>query len=922
MIPIIPRNPHPIDRARRLPPMQAEAAFGSKSRARDPRGARGVRGGVGVVSLTELVLRDRCHEGCRVMRCSRGGAPVDDVVAVAADAADGEDVCCCVGVMGGWVPESPTTTTANSIGASTSTGSSGSGSGSGSGGSSLPPAAPPPPPPARRPAPSRACAAAAAVAPRPPVQVTVTPAAALRTSGPTVPPLFTPTPPPSGASAKSSSPQTPLPPSMIILGGTGPLPPQSQSPSQSQSQSQSQSPSQSHPPQPLPSLPSPSPPSTSPSQLPPTHAPLPPSAQLPPRPPPQAPSSSSSGSTFVPTHSHSHSFSFTSHANSIPAFFAHPPGSGPAHTHTQQANHTQQSAQASTTSSSSPAQNQNALTPQTPAPAPPSFPSPIATNSPTTPAPPNGLPPTNSRPTPPNSTPVVTPTPATTTASTPTSASASKPAHPVYDASSSSTIVRYFENPYSCGLLQLKVIRGFDLRLGGTRKPNPFCVIHKASEPSNTSKRLKTKSLYQESDPVWEEEFQIEMPNSSDPDIQIDVFSHNRFFSSDEFIGKVILVDVRRVKAFEGKQLLENEGSPTPGSLSISYQYVPANDRNRNYRIAKEYESHLISFMSHPGLILPSAICDAMISDDSVAVTMTRLLNRDGSSMMLVLKFLREDIGSATQQTQNILFRANTPATKLLAHYFKLIGYQYLVQTLQPLTRNLVADPSHYEVEPEKASPDENLEDNARRLASVIQNLVVAVCNSADNIPGNIKTVLRQVKLRLDELKHAPNISVIALFFLRFVVPAVINPEQYYLASVDEVKPETRRALALVGRVFQWLVNLKAEGATEDKVFSVVKPFFNLPLRSLLEVFISKLLDSSLGPPDQPHSVLTSEDYVKLLAVLVNKMVYLEQPKRVLLESKYKERLQQANFPKSEKKVLKQQFSQMMSILSSARSKS
>ncbi|KAH3757911.1 RasGTPase-activating protein [Pelomyxa schiedti] len=646
-----------------------------------------------------------------------------------------------------------------------------------------------------------------------------------------------------------------------------------------------------HPPQlPSPSLPiaqrkpslTPSPPTVLPTHttvLPPVQAPMPPpQKQAPSRPPGQA-------SASVSSRGHSQSFSYGPHSTSAPLLQVQLNASAPE-------------------------------PPVFPAPLPVTQSQSISNQSPLPPAPaPSPPPPVSPVATPFQPTPPPTATICNNTASSqPILSAAQASPSPSYNASS--TIVRYFENPYSCGLLQLKVLRGFDLRLGGTRKPNPFCVIHKVSDPPNTGKRLKSKSFFQESEPVWEEEFQIEMPNSADADIQIDVFSHNRFFSSDEFLGKIILLDVRRIKNFEGKQRLESDSST--GSLSVSYQYVPTNDRNVNYRIAREYESNLITFLSHPGLVLPSSICDTMIADDSVAVTITRLLNRDGSTMMLVLSLLKEDIGTATQQTQNTLFRANSPATKLLAHYFKLIGYQYLVQTLQPLISTLVADPSHCEVEADKMSPDESIDENAKKLAAIIQNLVVAVCNSVEAVPSNIKTVLRQVKIRLDELRHPSNIAVVALFFLRFVVPAIINPEQYYLASVDEVKPETRRALSLVGRVFQWLVNLKSDGTSEDKVFVVVKPYFTFQLRSILEVFISKLMDSTVGPADQPHSVLSAEDYIKLLAILVNKMVSLEQAKRMQLEAKFDQRLKQANFPKSEKKVLKQQFSQMMTILFSS----
>ena len=110
------------------------------------------------------------------------------------------------------------------------------------------------------------------------------------------------------------------------------------------------------------------------------------------------------------------------------------------------------------------------------------------------------------------------------------------------------------------------------------------------------------------------------------------------------------------------------------------------------------------------------AICDAMKTDDTVALILVRVFNKKQLARKFVGTLLADDINLSIMSTHcqtsivliksdsNVaLLRLDTMATRTAKHYFKLIGYNYLRTVLGQHIERILADTSHYEIDPSRA---------------------------------------------------------------------------------------------------------------------------------------------------------------------------------------------------------------------------
>lgn len=83
------------------------------------------------------------------------------------------------------------------------------------------------------------------------------------------------------------------------------------------------------------------------------------------------------------------------------------------------------------------------------------------------------------------------------------------------------------------------------------------------------------------------------------------------------------------------------------------------------------------------------------------------------------------------------LFRANSMTTRLLTHFAKTYGYNYVRMTLQPLIFSLLEKPAEtsFELDPTRAGPKDNIDRNADHLKVVCQALLDLIYNSLPRVP-------------------------------------------------------------------------------------------------------------------------------------------------------------------------------------------
>lgn len=495
---------------------------------------------------------------------------------------------------------------------------------------------------------------------------------------------------------------------------------------------------------------------------------------------------------------------------------------------------------------------------------------------------------------------------------------------PSYDNATVRNLMDNF-NVYKNPLLTLSVEGGSGLRTAHGHKPSPFCLVSLVHQDGHVEQKHKTKTSLQEQNPQWDEEVALEIPNTV-TGIRVEVLSY-RLLHKNTLFG---LVEIPRAqfgvcmfRPLELQQTKEDQErlhkhkhskDHTPGQISMHWTFTTALERNMDFRIARDCYSQIEAILLSPGYYITSAICGGA-TEDTVALTLVRLFNRRGQAKQLVVRLLTDDMGMAIAANKPLL-RADSSGTRAAKHYFKLIGHGFLARTLEPQLLAILEDTAHFETEPERARPGEDVIANAERLAIVSRAVVNSIFQDFHGIPLNIRQTLFELKQILTDTYKQPDLSRIlglSLFFLRFVCPSIMFPEQYYICT-DEISPEARRVLTLITKVIQCVANTKQELAEVDPSLRPVLPEIDT-LRIPMEEFLNQLMETpSGGTPDEPHSILRDDDYPKILSALLRKIT----EKWDCIDKSLNTKLIARPLPPEEEYRVKRDFAALKSIIGMA----
>ena len=144
------------------------------------------------------------------------------------------------------------------------------------------------------------------------------------------------------------------------------------------------------------------------------------------------------------------------------------------------------------------------------------------------------------------------------------------------------------------------------------------------------------------------------------------------------------------------------------------------------------------------------------------------------------------DMGVNAKLEANLLFRGNTLLTKSLDLHMRRLGKEYLEETLCDKLREINEKDPDCEVDPNKVSSQHELDRNWRRLINCTEEVWRAIYNSVQRCPQELRVIFRHIKACAEDrygdfLRTVKYSSVSGFLFLRFLVPAVLNPKLFGL---------------------------------------------------------------------------------------------------------------------------------------------
>jgi neurofibromin 1 len=236
----------------------------------------------------------------------------------------------------------------------------------------------------------------------------------------------------------------------------------------------------------------------------------------------------------------------------------------------------------------------------------------------------------------------------------------------------------------------------------------------------------------------------------------------------------------------------------------------------------------------------------------------------------------------ATQE-ENTLFRIDNMASKMFKFYSKIVGVNYLFQSLARVINELelvVSEKEHdvekgkasildinMEVDPTRFQDDVDKDANLFQLSFTCQKIIQVIIANENKIPQEFRRLFTRMKFAILSRFNSNEAVYKALggfLFLRFICPAITAPGVYGILEQNP-SPKLQRQLVLVAKVIQNVANMSK--VTKESFMDELAVFRdkNIPK---IKGFYDQILDVQKMERAQPNSkVITVPEEVRLNAL-------------------------------------------------------
>ncbi|GAA5895340.1 hypothetical protein JCM8208_005983 [Rhodotorula glutinis] len=335
-------------------------------------------------------------------------------------------------------------------------------------------------------------------------------------------------------------------------------------------------------------------------------------------------------------------------------------------------------------------------------------------------------------------------------------------------------------------------------------------------------------SVRKGSSPYWNESFVFnDLPPFVAP-VTIRVLQMAKHSSRPVLIGSatVRIPDLPRQQSIEDwwavKPPTSAKSSDVVGELSLGVRV------NEEVVLpSRDYDAMLQLLSDDADADLATDIAHEFPSDlEEVTKTLMRIYQAESVLLSRILRLadLEVDHNALSQRSAAILFRGNTILTKSVELYLRLTGAEYLDASIGEVIRRIVAEKVEIEIDPMKLRPgtkDKELQSNVHLLREWALTLFNAIYDAREKCPHDLRQIFAHIQSAVvdkygegEDQKNTRWTCVSAFIFLRFFVPAVLNPKLFFIVP-GPPDPKSQRTLTLVAKTLQGLANFSSFGQKE-----------------------------------------------------------------------------------------------------------
>lgn len=188
---------------------------------------------------------------------------------------------------------------------------------------------------------------------------------------------------------------------------------------------------------------------------------------------------------------------------------------------------------------------------------------------------------------------------------------------------------------------------------------------------------------------------------------------------------------------------------------------------------------------------------------DAYATVLINGLEKRNAAHIIVCQLITEEITHASRPMD--ILRRNSCATRALSLFSKYKGSKYLIDILRPILKEYVDSKEYFEVEKLKPS-DSNYDQQISLFVKYMRMIIDAVSQSSTQFPSEFFYICHTIYTEVE--KKFPDYAYIAVgsfVFLRFICPALVNPEAENIIEISSACES--RPLITLAKAIQNIAN-------------------------------------------------------------------------------------------------------------------